>query len=108
MTRWGLLHAHELAGANWSPDGTSIVSATRKGGLVEVDVATGGATPVAVDLRSNDFAVMPDYSPDGEHVVFAMFRDAPDRPVRREPRRHRPASHHPHQPDRSELAPDWS
>ena len=106
LNRWGLLNAHELAGANWSPDGSSFVAATRNGGLVTVDAVAGGATPVPVDLRSNDFAVMPDYSPDGERLVFAMFRDRPSdlwvvnldgTGLRRITRT----------PDRSELAPDW-
>jgi Tol biopolymer transport system component len=77
MTRWGLLHAHELAGANWSPDGTHIVSATRQGALVEVDTVAGGATKLEVGLTSDDFAITPDYSPDGKRVVFSVFRDLP-------------------------------
>jgi Tol biopolymer transport system component len=106
VTRWGLLHAHELAGANWSPDGTSIVSATRKGRLVEVDVATGAVAPIGLDLRKDDFAVLPDYSPDGQRVVFSMFRNAPTElfvanvdgsGLRRIT----------HTGTRSELSPDW-
>jgi Tol biopolymer transport system component len=77
LTRWGLLQAHELAGANWSPDGLSIVSATRRGRLVVVDAVAGGATPIPLDLRSDDFAVTPDYSPDGAQIVFTMFRNRP-------------------------------
>ena len=42
-----------------------------------VDAVAGGATPLPVDLGSNAFAVMPDYSPDGLRIVFAMFRDRP-------------------------------
>ena len=76
LNPWSLLNAHELAGANWSPDGTSFVAATRKGALVEVEVATKAVTPIPVDL-GDGYAVMPDYSPDGQHVVFAMFRNAP-------------------------------
>jgi Tol biopolymer transport system component len=106
LTRWGLLNAHELAGASWSPDGSAFVAATRRGGLVTVDAAAGGATPVPVDLGTNAFAVMPDYSPDGQRLVFAMFRDRPSdlwvvnldgTGLRRITRT----------PDRSELAPDW-
>ena len=107
LTRWGLLNAHEIAGANWSPDGSAFVAATRKGGLVTVDAVAGGATPVPVDLGSHDFAVLPDYSPDGQRLVFAMFRDRPSdlfvvdldgTGLRRITRT----------PDRSELAPDWA
>ena len=107
VTRWGLLHAHELAGANWSPDGTTIVSATREGRLVEIDVATGAVSPIELALGSEDFAILPDYSPDGQDVVFSMFRHAPTdlfvanvdgSGLRRITRT----------PDRSELSPDWS
>jgi hypothetical protein len=107
LNRWGLLNAHELAGANWSPDGSTFVAATRNGGLVTVDAIAGGATPVPVDLRSDDFAVMPDYSPDGQRLVFAMFRRRPSdlwvvnldgTGLRRITRTS----------DRSELSPDWS
>ena len=106
LTRWGLLLDPELAGANWSPDGTSIISATRKGRLVEIDVATEQVTQVPLDVMESDFAVMPDYSPDGQQVVFAMFRNAPTdlyvanldgSGLRRITRTK----------DRSELSPDW-
>jgi Tol biopolymer transport system component len=106
LNRWGLLNAHEFAAANWSPDGSRFVAATRSGGLVTVDAVAGGATPVPVDLGSNSFAVMPDYSPDGQRIVFAMFRDRPSdlyvvgvdgSGLRRLTRT----------PDRSELSPDW-
>ena len=107
LNRWGLLNAHELAGANWSPDGTSFVAATRKGRLVVVDALAGGATPIDVELRGDDFAVMPDYSPDGQRIVFALFRNRPSdlyvvhvdgSGLRRITRT----------TDRSELSPDWS
>ena len=57
--------------------GRQFVAATREGRLVTVDAVAGGATPLPVDLGSNAFAVMPDYSPDGLRIVFAMFRDRP-------------------------------
>ena len=106
LNRWGLLNAHEFAAANWSPDGSRFVAATRNGRLVTVDAVAGGATPLPVDLGSNAFAVMPDYSPDGLRIVFAMFRD-------------RPSdlfvvgidgsglSRITHTANRSELSPDW-
>lgn len=106
LNRWGLLNAHEFAAANWSPDGSRFVAATRKGALVTVDAVAGGATPLPVDLGSNAFAVMPDYSPDGLRIVFAMFRDRPSdlfvvgidgTGLRRITRT----------PDKSELSPDW-
>jgi Tol biopolymer transport system component len=77
LTKWSLLLDPELSGANWSPDGTHIISATQKGRIVEIDVATGAVTRVPLGLRDSDFAAMPDYSPDGLQVVFAMFRNAP-------------------------------
>ncbi len=106
LNRWGLFNAHEFAAANWSPDGTGFVAATRNGRLVTVDAVAGGATPLPVDLGSNAFAVMPDYSPDGLRIVFAMFRDRPSdlfvvnvdgSGLRRIT----------HTADRSELSPDW-
>jgi sugar lactone lactonase YvrE len=106
LNRWGLLNAHEFAAANWSPDGSRFVAATRKGQLVTVDAVAGGATPLPVDLGSNAFAVMPDFSPDGLRIVFAMFRDRPSdlwvvgidgSGLRRLTRT----------PNRSELSPDW-
>lgn len=106
LNRWALLNAHEFAAANWSPDGSRFVAATRSGGLVTVDAVAGGATPVPVDLGSNSFAAMPDYSPDGRRIVFALFRDRPSdlyvvgvdgSGLRRLTRT----------PDRSELSPDW-
>jgi Tol biopolymer transport system component len=77
LTPWRLLQAHEFAAANWSPDGTRIVSTTRQGRIVEIDAATGDVHAVPLALGKRDFAVMPDYSPDGQRVVFAMFRGAP-------------------------------
>jgi Tol biopolymer transport system component len=106
LTSWGLLQAHEFAAANWSPDGTTIVSGTREGRLVEIDVASGAVAPIELDLGKDDFAVMPDYSPDRQRVVFAMFRNAPTdlyvagvdgTGLRRLTRT----------PNRSELSPDW-
>jgi Tol biopolymer transport system component len=106
LNRWGLLNAHEFAAANWSPDGSRFVAATRRGGLVTVDAVAGGATPVPVNLGSNAFAVMPDYSPDGLRIVFALFRDRPSdlfvmnidgSGLRRLTRT----------PNRSEISPDW-
>ena len=96
LTRWGLLHAHELAGANWSPDGTRFVSATRKGRLVEVDVATGAVD--ADDRRPGQRATSPS-CPTTHPTVSTGVRDVPqrpERPVRREHRRLRAAPHHPH------------
>jgi Tol biopolymer transport system component len=107
LTPWGLLQAHELAAASWSPDGTRFVSTTRRGRLVEVDAATGTVSTVPLALRAHDFAVMPDYSPDGTRVVFAMFRNAPadlfvanlDGSGLQQIT---------HTDDRSELSPDWA
>jgi Tol biopolymer transport system component len=107
VTAWGLLQAHEVAGATWSPDGTTVISANRHGRLVEIEVATGTVTPVPLDLRRSDYAVMPDYSPDGQQVVFSMFRKAPadlfvanlDGSGLQQIT---------HTADRSELSPDWA
>jgi Tol biopolymer transport system component len=107
VTAWGLLQAHEVAGASWSPDGATVISANRHGRLVEIEVATGTVTPVPLDLRRSDYAVMPDYSPDGQQVVFSMFRKAPadlfvanlDGSGLQQIT---------HTADRSELSPDWA
>ena len=106
LNRWGLLNAHELAGANWSPDGSAFVAATRRGGLVTVDAVGRRRDAGPGRPGTNGFAVLPDYSPDGQRLVFAMFRDRPGdlwvvnldgTGLRRITRT----------PDRSELARDW-
>jgi Tol biopolymer transport system component len=81
ITEWGKLLPHELQGANWAPDGQSLISADRHGTLVEIAVDGSHVTPIHLSTgdTGTTFAVTPAYSPDGSHIVFALFqRSQPD------------------------------
>jgi WD40 repeat protein len=78
ITPYGLLEADELASANWSPDGHSLISANSNGRLVIVSADGSGVRRIALAFGTPDyFAVMPAYSPDGRQIVFSAFRQAP-------------------------------
>lgn len=63
------------AWATFNPDATRVVSA--KGGVLTLrDGATGapiGANGGALPLGNNSFGTMPDWAPDGKHVVYAQL-----------------------------------
>jgi Tol biopolymer transport system component len=77
LTDWGLLLAHDLAEANWSPDGLSFISVDRHGRLVKIAADGSNVSTIDLDLDGTYFAVTPDYSPDGTQIVAAVFRNAP-------------------------------
>jgi Tol biopolymer transport system component len=76
LTPYGYAAPHEVASAQWSPDGTKIISETSVGGLFTV-------RPDGTDLRQinlqvgtgNYVASWPHWSPDGTRIVFRMFID---------------------------------
>jgi Tol biopolymer transport system component len=76
LTPWDLLLPDTLAGANWSPDGRDLVSATTAGQLVVVHADGSGSRRLHLHLAArNAFAFMPDYAPDGRRLVFSAFVD---------------------------------
>ena len=77
VSAWGLLLPHELAGANWAPNGRSLISVDRHGRLVEIAADGSGVRKVGLDVDGKYFAVTPDYSPDGSRIVFGLFQGGP-------------------------------
>lgn len=77
ITGYHLLQAHELAWADWSPDGRRLVSSTPKGALVLVSAEGGNVTPVHLQVGRRAFATLPTFSPDGNQVLFSLFRRGP-------------------------------
>ena len=70
ITPYGLAHAHEIASAQWSPDGKEIISETTQGDLFTVRPDGSGLS--LIHLQSKGFAFEPDWSPDGTQIVFCM------------------------------------
>jgi Tol biopolymer transport system component len=77
ITGYHLLQAHELAWADWSPDGRRLVSSTPKGALVLVSAESGNVTPVHLQVGRRAFATLPTFSPDGKQLLFSLFRRGP-------------------------------
>jgi Tol biopolymer transport system component len=74
LTPYGLAEPHEIASAQWSPDGREIVSETTTGRLFVVRVDGTGLTPIRLQTGTTQyFAFEPDWSPDGTRIVFCMF-----------------------------------
>jgi Tol biopolymer transport system component len=72
---YGIAMAHELASANWSPDGKHILAATKQGRLFVVRLDGTGLKQLSLDVDGGYFAYQPDWSPSGERIVFGMFVD---------------------------------
>ena len=68
---FGLAQAHELASANWSPDGEQIIATTTRGRLFVVRIDGTGLRQLSLDV--DGFAYQPDWSPSGDRIVFGMF-----------------------------------
>lgn len=78
LTPFGLLFGFTLfAGASWSPDGRHLVSSTGAGDLVFVRSDGEGIRTQSISVGGeHGFVTLPDYAPDGHHLVFSMFLDA--------------------------------
>jgi TolB protein len=74
LTPYGYAAPHEAASAQWSPDGTRIISETTTGHLFTVRPDGGGLSQIRLQVgRANYFAFHPHWSPDGTRIIFAMF-----------------------------------
>jgi Tol biopolymer transport system component len=74
VTPYGLAHAHEYIAAQWSPDGTKIISQTQQGRLFTVSPNGARVTPIVLQTGTGRyFAFGPHWSPDGTRIIFCMF-----------------------------------
>jgi Tol biopolymer transport system component len=74
ITPYGVTQAHDLPGAQWSPDGHKIISATTGGGLFTVNPDGAGLRVIYLQTaNSHYFAFEPGWSPDGTEIIFGMF-----------------------------------
>ncbi len=81
LTPYGVVHAHEFTSAQWSPDGTRIISQTTGGPsqttggrLFTVHPDGRGLTPIPLQTGTGQyFAFGPHWSPDGTRIIFCMF-----------------------------------
>jgi dipeptidyl aminopeptidase/acylaminoacyl peptidase len=77
ITPYGLLLAHELSGADWSPDGRHLASTTVDGRLAIIAVNGKKVSLVPLQIKGDYFAALPTYSPNGRKLAFSLFKGAP-------------------------------
>ena len=68
---FGVTLGHEVQGAHWSPDGQTIISANKNGRIYVVDADGGPIRFLKLDV--DGFAFEPNWSPDGERILFGLF-----------------------------------
>ena len=74
LTPYGLAAPHEVASAQWSPDGTRIISETTAGLLFTVQPDGTGLRTIHLQVGTgNYFAFQAHWSPDGTRIIFGMF-----------------------------------
>jgi Tol biopolymer transport system component len=74
LTPYGLAEPHEIAWAQWSPDGREVISETTQGRLFVVHPDGTGLTMIRLRTGTTQyFAFEPDWSPDGTRIVFCMY-----------------------------------
>jgi Tol biopolymer transport system component len=70
----GLVKSHPGGQLSWAPDGRTIAFGSQDGDLFVVDVVTREITPVPIPKDvGRHHAWGPDWSPDGDRLVFSMF-----------------------------------
>ena len=74
LTPYGLAQPHEIASAQWSPDGREIISETTQGRIFVTHPDGTGLTPIRLQTGTTRyFAFEPDWSPGGTQIVFCMY-----------------------------------
>ena len=76
LTPYGYARGDDFASAQWSPDGTQIVSGTAAGGLFMVGSDGTGMRPINLQVgTANYVAFQPHWSPDGSRIIFSLVFD---------------------------------
>jgi Tol biopolymer transport system component len=72
----GRVRSHAGSQLSWSPDGRLIAFGSQEGQLFLVDVGSGAISPIPLPTTLGAYqATGIDWSPDGERLVFSMFKD---------------------------------